>query len=400
VTLSYAGVSTDAAAAVVPDAHNVLPEAVSAVPGNSATSADVRAMVTERLAEALDERHISDDVLQVMLDMERRSLGRFFDAEVFFVIQESGTVRNHMLWLIGNMLMLLKNSGAWFEAARILDTAGKRLLRAVADDPHNPNWELASPEVMYTNAAAFCRVAEALNGQSLQNDDCCTPIIKLASLANYASHASISVGGQPVHLKAIWQTERAILPDLDSAPNVVTWIEIFCARFDVVTMEVFSHKLPELTELVEHLAMRVVLRFCISAALPPRTIAVGCFAVALAALRAVPSVVLCPEGVDVSEWEALISQLNPRNHMPIAPQERQAPLLPAAVAIGVLEFAMLQDAAVVRSQAFTAAKMVSTPPSAAAVVAAAPASAEAPVAAAAAAAAGELAASHPRMESI
>jgi len=393
VTLSYAGVTADAAAGAVPDAHTVPPEAVSAVPRNAATTADVRAMVTERLAEALDERHISDDVLQVMLDKERRSLGRFFDAEAFFVIQESGAVRNHMLWLIGNMLTLLKNSGAWFEAARILDTAGKGLLRAVADDPHNPNWKLASPEVMYTNAAAFCRVAEALNGQSLQNDDCCTPIIKLASLANYASHASISVGGQPVHLKAIWQTERAILPDLDSAPNVVTWIEIFCARFDVVTMEVFSHKLPELTELVEHLAMCVVLRFCISAALPPRTIAVGCFAVALAALRAVPSVVLCPEGVDVSEWEALISQLNPRNHMPIAPQERQAPLLPAAVAIGVLEFAMLQDAAAVRSQAFTAARMVSTPPSAAAVVTAAPA-------AAAAAAAGELAASHPRMESI
>lgn len=305
-----------------------------------AASVDARAAVVDRVADALHRRHASDEVLQAFHEKESISIGRCI-ADCRESHAQSSPARRHMLCCVSKMLIVMRAEGnSWFQAARVLDVVGV-VCRSVAD-------VLPTPEVMHSRAAALCLVAEALAGHSTRS---VAPGPRRASLAAYATSASTSIGGKPVSLTDILLEEHTLLRCLDSAPSVACWVSVFSTRFDVATNGVFGTRLMVLESTACKLAMRVVLRLCTSATHPPRRVAMGCFALALVAMRVVPASSLRPEGMDEDSWSFMLSPLTPHGR---AAASNEQPPLPSRIALAVLELAMQHDAGAIRAHSLAA----------------------------------------------
>mmetsp|Transcript_2756 Transcript_2756/g.6435 ORF Transcript_2756/g.6435 Transcript_2756/m.6435 type:complete len:323 (+) Transcript_2756:71-1039(+) len=303
-----------------------------------AAAVDARVAVADRLADALDRRGVPNELLEAMQQQESCSLSRCKKCH-----QVQPAVRRQLLYLVHGIIVEANiGDSCWFEAVRIQDVAGFSLWNDGARSP--------SPEEVLTRATALALVADALEG--IDTFDTCRMTIRrqLPCMVASASQQSHDLGGKEVSVDDVMEEQCRLLARLDGAPNVLRWLRVFAARFDVTTNSAFAELLVNFEFYTSRLASQLILQALDPLRHPPRMYAVGAFALALLHAGVLQASALRPDGVHAQRWEQHLLTLH---LLPPAGNERTSPPLMQGAVLAALEFVTALQAKDIREQVLT-----------------------------------------------
>jgi len=172
-------------------------------------------------------------------------------------------------------------------------------------------------------------------------------------MAFQISELAAGFGGESISASEILAEERALFVAFSfdiQAPTIATWMEVFAARFDVITRGTLSHLLDNLRDTCNWYAAATIFNNVNNSRLPPYTVAVGAFSLGLVALHMLSPDIVRPDGFPAESWRyrlAPFTTIVANKHA----QSVDTAALPCGAVHAALQFAVGCNATVLRSSA-------------------------------------------------
>lgn len=283
-----------------------------------------RAAVGRALAEILEARGISDELLSAWEHQELRAFSRCSVTQERLSPPLRCLVFDILACMNAETLRACKLQACSYKAIQVFDLCCKNL---AMEPPHK----------LFACAAAAWMVSMKLEvgGQR-------SIVLRggLGTLEVSASHWSGRFGGQPVSASSIRNEEVALLNTGLSGlamPTLSEWVNVFLERVDVATRGVF-HLTSERVRALGAWWTRLFARSMpASADQPPRLLALGLCGAVLLAVDVLPAEALQPLGIEAEAWRRVVAVVTTASCLERFPPH--SPPLQPRVALAAMCFA-------------------------------------------------------------